>query len=343
MSKQVSNNPRKFLPALRTTSKDYVALQTLALRIVAFMTANIAFYATPNPTLASVTTQIGNLKSAIGSGGSKWNRGSKASIELIRAEAETLRSMIIALISYAVNLTVTDDSQQTQALYNFLLSGLSVKKVRVITGAGLDSIRKFKIGRVGTGLESIELSWQKPKGMIKKQPAKMYKVEVFNPDNQSWFPIGETTKTKFTITSITPLLNLGEGTLRITPMSKNGFGQPYSFKVTKQLSSVPPPPFILGGALAMGVATNVHTENTTFPYPNITLNAVTTQMTYYLSTLAGALPIPGEPLIMIASGTPQTMSIQELKDTLEWNPTKTFLNVQNTGTGSGNWEVTLFV
>lgn len=339
----MSNNPRKFLPALRTTSRAYEKLRTLALRIVAYMTTNITIYATPNPTLASVTTQIGNLKTAIGAGGSKTNRGSKASIELIRTEAETLRSMIIALISYAVNTTTISGSQQTNALYNFLLSGISVKKARVQSNRSIDVIRTFKIQTVGSDMSSVTLKWNKPKGLIKGQPAKLYKLEMYNPDSGLWELVATTTKTTFTFSSMSPLLAIGDGHSRITPLNKNGFGQPYTFKLLPQSNTTPPPPFVVTGSLNSNVSTNVNTSTVTYPYPNIKLDTSGTAMDYYLSTSAGALPIMGQPLITVVSGASQSMSIAQLKTTLGWTPTNKFLNVHNNGIITASWTVTLFI
>ena len=77
--------------------------------------------------------------------------------------------MIISLIAYAQSVTVVNTSQQTQALYNFLLSGISVKKTRAVSAKTLDTVRRFKIASSSANLSQIALSWQKPKGMIKQQ------------------------------------------------------------------------------------------------------------------------------------------------------------------------------
>lgn len=339
MSKQVSNNPRRFIPALRSTNKDYVSLQTLAVRIVSFMTAAVAIYATPNPALASVTAQVSALKSAIGSGGSKWNRGSKASIELIRAEAESLRALIIALIAYAVNTTVTSDSQQTQSLYNYLLSGLSRKRPPIASNKSLDNIRGFKISRVGANFESIRFQWKKPKGMIKGKPANLYIISVQD-ENGIWQKQGQVTKTSFDINSGSPLFDGATTFLRIQPFSSTGEGQPYTFRVSNT-ATTPPSPVTLQGDLGATNSTNINYQLQSPLFTNIELAAVTTEMRFYFGAVAGAQPDPDRPTFGVSAGGMSVFTIAQLKINLEYDLAHPWLNVKNVGDETGHWAATL--
>jgi len=342
MSKQVSNNPRKFLPALRTTSKDYISLMALAIRIVNYMTANIAIYATPNPVLADVTTQKDALKTAVGAGGSKWNRASKSSLLLIQSEAELLRSMIIALIAYAVNTVTTDDSQQTQAMYNFLLSGISVKKRPTVSGKNLNVIRGFRMIRSGTNLTDLTFRWKRPKGLIKGKPANLYRIEAYAPLSLVWMPVTETTKTEYIFNNGSGQLALNEIQFRVIPMNKNGDGQPYAFKLLPNPSGNVAPPFVTSDDILVG---GIATPELMifYPYTHITLAAEDSELTFYLSTSDGADIVPGQSTIVIASGASQTMTVEQFRTLLDYSPTNRFFNIKNTGVATGTYTVTLFV
>lgn len=346
MAKQVSNNPRKFLPALRTTNRDYTTLQALAVRIVAFMTTNIAFYATPNPALADVTTQKNALRSAIGLGGSSTNRASKTAVELIRAEAELLRSMIIALIAYAVNTATTDSGQQTQALYNFLLSGVSAKKEPRRTSKLLQSIAGFKIVLINPIDDIISLSWSKPNGLFKGKGVAIYQVEVQNPETFEWFTLSNTTKTTITFgTESCPFeVNLNNTLWRIRSVNSNGFSSSYMFKLKSAPINGNGISEKLNGTIA---ATNgfdyVPLETVPFAYNTLNLRALDSGMNYYLSTAPNIAPDPLEPAIAISPGSPGIYSIEALKTILHGTVTRKFLNVQNTGAPSGRWEVIAFI
>ena len=96
MARLVSQPP---IPVIRVkvSPLNYKKILSLAETVGAQLLANIAFYATPSPALATLTTDVTALKAAIAALGTKSNKGSHSAVTAVRSASLTVFNDLNAL------------------------------------------------------------------------------------------------------------------------------------------------------------------------------------------------------------------------------------------------------
>ncbi|MFZ1686664.1 MAG: fibronectin type III domain-containing protein [Flavobacteriales bacterium] len=154
--------------------------------VVAEMTAAVAIYATPSPTLASVTTALDTLEAA---NGAVLNRG-KSDFQARRVAYNAVKLLLQQLAGYVQQVAAGDENK-------ILASGFEVRRRSGPIG-DLNPPANLA-GRITTLTGRVSLDWDRERG------ADTYKV--FRSDTSDpfkWDLVAVTTRSRFNVDSLTP-------------------------------------------------------------------------------------------------------------------------------------------
>ena len=141
-----------------------------------YMLTNVAFYATPAPTLASVQTAINILRSDLKDRNNKFNSGGAAPVLSCQASARIVYSNMKALQAYASNL-VDPTIQPSLQRHQLALSGQALRKKRA-RSKGLGIVRSLRATTKSVGPNNIYFSWKKPLGMFTGRQLTTYDIHL---------------------------------------------------------------------------------------------------------------------------------------------------------------------
>lgn len=182
-SRAIANKANKQNLRIKLGQSMYKLLVALARTAVLKMTGN-ANFATPAPSLASVTTAANNLRDSMQYLGHKRNRGSKAQLLQAQDDYIVLRDLLLQLQSYVKNVASAAALPDTNDYNNIITSsgfGLQTRGGRGIVNR-MQVVRRAS--QVNNGVNNSydpRLNWEKPKGLIKGKPAKSYNIYFINP------------------------------------------------------------------------------------------------------------------------------------------------------------------
>src|SRR4051812_14325930 len=119
---------KKSVLKLNVSPTDYNGLLTLGLQVKEQMTAHVALFPTPSPTLVQLTTHSTALAAAIAKWSMPNNRGSHTDLVDLKVAAIDVRNDLLLLAAYVVN-TVDNNLPQQVQLARLLSAGFTVKSV----------------------------------------------------------------------------------------------------------------------------------------------------------------------------------------------------------------------
>jgi hypothetical protein len=180
----------------------YSALASLAFQVVADMTAAIASFPTPFPTLATITTQATLVESLIAIWGPVGNRGSHSDLLNLRAACLTLRDLLVQEAAYVQNSVDPTLSYPDQAAV-IASSGFAVKNSPVPQGILAPPQGLHQLFQAGISPYTPKLKWTKPLDLTSPNNVKSYIVYRSAGVPFPGEPIGFPTRTSFIDT--TPL------------------------------------------------------------------------------------------------------------------------------------------
>lgn len=172
------NNIRKTGIRVKQNREGYMRIVSLAHTVVAKMTAN-ANFATPLPTLASVTASAATLKTAAAFMGGKRNRNSRAEKLDCQAKATDTRNILTALLNYVVQTALSTSAGNTPQFEVLVSSsGFAMSDVRSINPkAQIATFVRQDNSKLHPGNEG-RLNWKRPLGLIKGAKVAGYNILV---------------------------------------------------------------------------------------------------------------------------------------------------------------------
>ena len=153
----------------------YQALANFATNIVVQMTAAIALFPIPNPTLASITAAAAALQLDINAWGPVGNRGPHADLLQMRADAWALYTLLIAEANYVQNQIDPTKSYNDQAA-DIALSGFSSKNSPTPQGLLSAPENLHQMFSPGVNIHFPKLKWKKPLNLTSPGNVKLYHV-----------------------------------------------------------------------------------------------------------------------------------------------------------------------
>lgn len=183
----------------------YSALLSLATNVLASLTGNAAF-ATPVPSLSSLTALIATLESAITAWGAVGNRGSHADLLALRSAALDTRNTLVALANYVLNTaSIAEPTNYSAQAAIIGTSGFAVRNAPAPQGV-LGVVQGFH-QQVGIKFSPAQprLRWRKPLGLTSPGNVKTYQIWRGATNSLSAATlIANSTTTAFTDTSVAP-------------------------------------------------------------------------------------------------------------------------------------------
>ena len=154
--------------------------------VVAEMTAAVAIYATPSPSLASVTTALDTLEAA---NGAVLDRG-KSDYQARRVAYQAVKLLMQQLAGYVQQVAAGDEDK-------ILASGFEVRR----RPSPIGELRPPSnlSGRVTTFSGRVALDWDRDRGA---DSYKVFKSDTSSPFN--WTLLTTTTRSKFNVDELTP-------------------------------------------------------------------------------------------------------------------------------------------
>lgn len=182
----------------------YAALSAFANGIVVSMTGNGNF-AVPSPALATITAAQVALDADIAAWGPVGARGSHLDLMTMRADAFTLRNLLVQELGYVMNTVIAaggDYAAQTAALVS---SGYSAKNAPVPQGVlgPPENFHQQFLNRIS--IYFVGLRWKKPVGLNSPGNVKAYQVYrglINNFNDAQTIVIATTTRTSYIDRSI---------------------------------------------------------------------------------------------------------------------------------------------
>ena len=180
-----------------TTANNYNALDLLARNVIANMTANVASFPTPAPTLVALSAQEVILANLITAWGVAGARGSHQDLMNLRAASFSMRNMLVQEAAYVQNLVNPSDTYADQAAF-ILLSGFAVKNAATPQGVLGAPTNLHQFFSQTISINFNKLKWKKPIGLNSKVNVKSYFIArmVGGPPTMADV-IATTTKTSF--------------------------------------------------------------------------------------------------------------------------------------------------
>jgi hypothetical protein len=184
----------------------YQALADFATNVISEMTAAIATFATPVPSLATLTTQKDALVAAIAAWGPVHNRGSHADLVNLRAQATTMYNLLISEMAYVQSIASTTAGTDYPLMASLILSsGFSVKNNPNPQGALAQPENFHQDIRPIISLSTPTMRWKKPLGLTSPGNVHVYEIFRSETDNISTATvIGTSTRCTFTDTTASP-------------------------------------------------------------------------------------------------------------------------------------------
>jgi len=190
---------------LNTRVNQYTALADLGNRVFVSLTGNPT-YATPNPSLASLSAQTTLVEAAITAWGPVGNRGSHAQLLDLRNKCLTLRNMLVAEAQYVTNTAAVAAGNDYVLMATLIsTSGFDVKNSPSPQGALAAPQNFHQMFSATISIYTPKLKWKKPIGLKSTNNVKMYHVyrNVTN-DIHTATILAETTKTSYIDTAAAP-------------------------------------------------------------------------------------------------------------------------------------------
>jgi len=216
MGTRAITNIKRVQTRIKLGASQYLRLVALANTVVEKMTGN-ANFATPAPSLASVTTAAGDLATAAGNMGIRRSRGSKSSLITAQAYATDLRALLSQLEAYVINTAAIAALPDSPA-YNVIVASSGFALRTPARKVQLQTMRYVRQdNNPAFNLEKVRLNWRKPKGLIKGAHATAYEIK------SKGQIVAVTTRTNFEV----PFTKDYDSPLEITPMNSRGKGVPF--------------------------------------------------------------------------------------------------------------------
>lgn len=170
------NNPRPTI-VTRVTIKNPSKLVILAQRVATFLLANIATYATPVPTVATLQTAIDNLRDAIEKG-NKTNRMSSGDRIDLKDKATRMLLLLRASLAYVQSTIDQNAGTPSSDAALLALSGFGLKNQKSKSGLisavrNLHAVNNKKFpGQLGY------IAWKKPLNLLEGEKIPAYNIYV---------------------------------------------------------------------------------------------------------------------------------------------------------------------
>lgn len=222
MSKPVTGERQPQL-RLKQNRLAYSLWLVLGNKVKTEMTASVALYPTPNPTLVQLTTHLTALQTTIANLGTRHNKGGKAAIIAVRVAVENVQNDLKLLAAYVLNTLDRSLPASVQAA-NINASGFTQKDFRSLIPSP-QFAKFFKQSNTKKFPSTLRrLSWKKPLGLIKGGRITSYNVY----DATTGAYLLTTTKTNVLMNTGT-LSSIKKVTIK--PMSRTGEGNSFTATV----------------------------------------------------------------------------------------------------------------
>jgi len=205
---------------------NYSGLVTFATTCIAAITGNLLF-PTPVPTLISIGTLASTVSIDIANWGPVGARGPHTALMQLRADALSLRNLLVQLEGYVLNqasLISGDYAAQSAAIVS---TGFGVKNPPVPQGllGRVQNLHQFFKDSIS--IYHVALKFKKPLGLTSPGNVKnfqIYRGSVDNINDAGTVCIGTSTKTLFIDNS--PLQTAGASYYWVTASNDAGIGAP---------------------------------------------------------------------------------------------------------------------
>jgi predicted phage tail protein len=177
---------------------DYAGIENMGNRVVASLTGNPSF-TTPVPALATVSTDITALETAISNWGPVHNRGSHADLLALRDAARTVYNDLLSLAQYVqTTAQVAAGSDYTAMAAIIGTSGFGIKNPPMPQGLLGSPQNLHRMFQNSVSLYTPKLKYKKPIGLTSPNNVKSYQILRNTVNNiLTATVIGTSTKTSF--------------------------------------------------------------------------------------------------------------------------------------------------
>ena len=195
-------NPPKPVVRVKVAQTNYKGIANLAQTVHDSMVANVGTFATPVPTMVTFQSDITALKAAIGTIGTKFNKGSHSQLMYVQNCAHAVFNELTSLTAYVQSLIDPDLPADNQR-YTISLSGFAVKskkskidKMQFVRNAHQSNNKQFPV-------TLRRIAWRRSLGMFKGVRANAYNIYAIPAVGSPIF-LTSVTKTNYLVPLLTP-------------------------------------------------------------------------------------------------------------------------------------------
>lgn len=185
----------------------YSALSAFAAFVISSLTTNVAFYATPAPSVIALTAQLALLDAAISAWGVVGGRGSHVQLMALRSAAFTMRNMLVQELGYVMNTVIAAGGDYATQASNVVLSGFGVKNPGTPQGLLNQPENLHQFFKNSISIYHVGLKWNPPIGVT--SPGNVHNYQIYRGLTNSFTDpstliIGTSTKGLFIDSAVPP-------------------------------------------------------------------------------------------------------------------------------------------
>lgn len=225
MGRLITNSPKPVV-RVKVAQTNYKGILALALAVQSGLTNHAGFYASPQPPLVTLGSDIIALQAAIAALGTKFNKGGSYHVTTAKNTALAVYNDLTALAAYVQSIVSASNSASLQKV-QIAWTGFATKskKSKVPVMQFVRNVHQSNNKQFPVTLRRV--AWRRSLGLFNGVRAKAYNIYALNGVNPIPVFITSTTKTNYLV----PSTHAGAAVTKVLIKPVNAAGEGNGFTI----------------------------------------------------------------------------------------------------------------